>query len=48
MTRTDRELAAMEAARRLVEVGHPTKVILFGSAARGDADDESDLDFWWC
>lgn len=36
--------AAEEAARRLVEVAQPTKVILFGSAARGDANEESDLD----
>ncbi len=36
---------AEEAARRLVEVARPTKVILFGSAARSDTDEESDLDF---
>lgn len=34
-----------EAARRLVaQAGSPAKVILFGSYARGDADDASDLD----
>lgn len=34
-----------EAARRLVaEAGKPAKVILFGSYARGEADDASDLD----
>lgn len=34
-----------EAARRLVaEAGRPAKVILFGSYARGEADDASDLD----
>ena len=36
--------AAEEAVRRLVEVARPTKVILFGSTARSDADEESDLD----
>lgn len=34
-----------EATRRLiVEAGKPVKVILFGSYARGEADDASDLD----
>jgi predicted nucleotidyltransferase len=34
-----------DAARRLVaQAGHPAKVILFGSYARGEADDASDLD----
>jgi len=34
-----------EAARRLVaEAHHPLKVILFGSYARGDAGEDSDLD----
>ena len=34
-----------EAARRLIaEAGKPVKVILFGSYARGEADDASDLD----
>lgn len=34
-----------ETARRLVaQAGHPVKVILFGSYARGEADDASDLD----
>ncbi|MBK7001249.1 MAG: nucleotidyltransferase domain-containing protein [Rhodoferax sp.] len=34
-----------DAARRLVaQAGNPAKVILFGSYARGDADDASDLD----
>jgi len=34
-----------EAAQRLVaQAGHPAKVILFGSYARSEADDASDLD----
>ena len=34
-----------EAVRRLVDASHPVKVILFGSHARGDSTDDSDLDF---
>jgi predicted nucleotidyltransferase len=34
-----------EATRRLVEQFHPVRVILFGSQARGTADDRSDADF---
>lgn len=30
---------------RIVEVAHPQKVILFGSAARGEMGPDSDLDF---
>lgn len=33
-----------EAVRRLVEAARPTKIILFGSRARGDARPDSDLD----
>jgi predicted nucleotidyltransferase len=33
-----------EVVRRIVEVAHPDRIILFGSAARGDAGPESDLD----
>lgn len=33
-----------EATRRLVEAAHPQKLILFGSYARGDFDERSDLD----
>jgi len=33
-----------EAARRLVEKFHPEKIILFGSQARGTADNRSDID----
>ena len=33
-----------EAANRLVEQFHPHKIILFGSQARGTADDRSDID----
>jgi len=35
----------VEATRRLVERFHPERVILFGSQARGTADDRSDADF---
>ena len=31
--------------RRLVEVYHPDRIYLFGSAARGDAGPDSDYDF---
>lgn len=38
-------LEKMQAAiERLVAVAQPTKIILFGSQARGDADDHSDVD----
>ena len=30
--------------RRIVEVAHPLRIILFGSAARGEINAESDLD----
>lgn len=33
-----------EAVRRLVEVARPTRIILFGSAARGELHEQSDLD----
>lgn len=33
-----------EAVRRLVEGFEPTRIILFGSQARGTADDRSDVD----
>lgn len=33
------------AVRRLVTVANPNKIVLFGSYARGDATDDSDLDF---
>jgi predicted nucleotidyltransferase len=33
-----------EAVNRLVAAAQPLKVILFGSHARGDADDHSDVD----
>jgi predicted nucleotidyltransferase len=33
-----------QAVDRLVAVANPSKVILFGSYARGDATDDSDLD----
>jgi predicted nucleotidyltransferase len=34
-----------QATRLLVEAAHPQKIILFGSYARGDFDEDSDLDF---
>ena len=34
-----------EATRRLVTHFQPERIILFGSQARGDADDRSDADF---
>ena len=33
-----------EAVRRIVEVAQPVRVILFGSQARGDAGQDSDVD----
>jgi predicted nucleotidyltransferase len=34
-----------DAVQRLIAAAHPAKVILFGSYARGEASDDSDLDF---
>ena len=34
-----------EAVRRIVATAHPRKVILFGSAARGETHRDSDADF---
>lgn len=39
------EATLYEAARILGEAARPAKVILFGSYARGDADEGSDADF---
>ena len=39
------EETIQKAGRRLVEAAAPSKVILFGSYARGNADETSDLDF---
>jgi predicted nucleotidyltransferase len=33
-----------EIIRRIVEVAHPQRIILFGSAARDDMDSDSDVD----
>ena len=33
-----------EAVRRIVATAHPVRVILFGSRARGDAEQDSDVD----
>lgn len=38
------EKILQEAARRLAEGFHPQKIILFGSQARGNADEHSDVD----
>jgi uncharacterized protein len=35
----------IKAARRLADRFHPQRIILFGSYARGAADDKSDVDF---
>ena len=39
------EAIIREAARRLAEKFNPDRIILFGSHARGTADDHSDVDF---
>jgi len=41
----DRELAILEMIRRLVGYFRPEQIYLFGSAARGKARPDSDLDF---
>jgi predicted nucleotidyltransferase len=33
-----------ELVRRIVEAVHPVRIILFGSAARGEMDSDSDID----
>ena len=51
MNRTAPELANItqstldDIVRRIVEVAQPEKIILFGSAARGEMGPHSDLDF---
>ena len=51
MNRTVPELANVERStlddivRRIIEVAQPEKIILFGSAARGEMGPHSDLDF---
>lgn len=42
MTRIDADLSAMSAS--IVETIHPGRIILFGSHARGDANEDSDID----
>lgn len=39
------EALLQEFVHRIVEVAHPERVVLFGSAARGNAGPHSDLDF---
>jgi predicted nucleotidyltransferase len=39
------EKTIQEAVERLVEAANPEKIFLFGSYARGDIDEQSDLDF---
>lgn len=41
---TARAEALQEVVRRIVEVAHPERIILFGSSARGMAGPDSDLD----
>jgi predicted nucleotidyltransferase len=43
-TRTFDEKILQEIIRRVVEVASPEKIILFGSAARGDMGPNSDVD----
>ena len=38
------EETLQEIIRRVVEVAYPERIILFGSAARGDMDSNSDVD----
>ena len=40
------EKIAKEVTDRVIERIHPEKVILFGSAARGEADENSDIDLF--
>ncbi len=40
-----RDQAIIEITRRLVEYFDPQRIYFFGSAARGDAGPDSDLDF---
>lgn len=39
------EKVIQEATKRLVDQFHPERIILFGSHARGSADEHSDVDF---
>ena len=44
MTRTDLLAAIEDMARRIAEGFSPEKIILFGSHARGDGGEDSDID----
>ena len=45
LERTEWDEAVREATRRIVSVANPQTVLLFGSAARGEMNSDSDLDF---
>lgn len=45
MRKITREAAIDQAVKTLVDVARPSRIILFGSSARGEAGEESDLDF---
>ena len=41
---TPRNLALSVLVRRIVRVAHPLRIVLFGSAARGETNADSDID----
>jgi uncharacterized protein len=44
MDRTESQIGVDQIVRRIVDAVQPERVIVFGSAARGDAGPDSDLD----
>jgi uncharacterized protein len=44
METTRLDAAVAEVVRRIVEVAQPERIVLFGSAAKGDAGADSDID----